>query len=430
MFSKSTTCLFACALITSIPKADATYSEALEVYEKAINGSSLVKRIHEDGLERRQKEAGQLEYLLNRIADNQNVDHEPLRQGVVQALEQDKITFDALNQELKEKGYKPGVNGATYQLLTNRMPIITEAALKLATEGTLFFDILEGNLPKDYAIDPPVFNYFPESDHIYSHGIRGNALKSLLLKVWLVQNNKHYVSELGQLFGPLWLETAPFVHITPLPDNFDTSPYQSFSHYFSDRLTSKGIVTVNNGYAYGGQRDEPRYPQGKQWGPHDCSSFVAWYAKRGETFSTSHLADHFQIVNGFQFPDLGSDIVKLWEDSMPQRKADPFLQSVEQALSPLSPNPDLQTLKPGFVHAERRYKGLKKNPEVSLDGTSGHTGIFLGTIGSRDKRQALTITASRDLETTGKEFTYGVEPRPLFDEPESKVMFFDIKNRN
>lgn len=432
MLNKSikTISLFAFALIISINiplQAHASYAEALDIYEKAIKSSALVQKIHEDGLARRQDEARQLNRILASISENHTKDNEKLRESVIQSLEYDKEFFTALNKQLKEQGYQPDVGGTTEQILTNRMPIITEAALKLAKEGNLFFEILDGRLPTGYSIDVPSFNYFSEREHIYANGRRGNALKSLLLKIWQIQNDKTHLQQVSQLFDPSWVETAPFVHITPLPDDFDVSTFQFSPHFFSDSKTPKALLTIHNGYAYGGHRDEPRYPDGKRLGPQDCSSFVAIYAGCKKQFSTSNQAQHFQEINGFQFTHLGQDIIQKWEESKALMQNDEYLKSLRGSLLPLSPSIDPQTLKPGLVHAERIYKGLSTKPEIALSGTSGHTSIFLGTIGSAAETKALTIGANRDLEDTGLEFNFGVEPQPLLKKPKRLIMFFDIK---
>lgn len=84
------------------------------------------------------------------------------------------------------------------------------------------------------------------------------------------------------------------------------------------------------------------------------------------------------------------------------------LQNMREVLSPLSPNPDPQSLNPGLVHAERSYRGILKEPKIALTGKSGHTGIFLGTIGSAAEIQVLTIAASGNLGSSGKEFVLGL----------------------
>lgn len=400
-------------------------SEAKGVYEKAIMTTPRIAKIHQEGLERREAESCQLTKLLECIVENQTMDHEKLRTRVIESLNQDKVLFDAVNKKLKLNQNIAGQKGATYQLLVNKMPFITAEALKLVEDETIFFGLLEGTLPQGYSITPPEFNYFPNKDHIYSNGRRGNALKSLMLKIWQIQNEKS-LSQLD-LFGPSWLDEASFVHITPLPDDFDGSSIQSWSHFYSDDQTPMGLLTINNGYAFGGHRLETRYPQSKPWGPHDCSSFVVKYTNCKNTFATVHQAQYFQQINGFQFKDLvGPDIIKQWNEAESGRKNDDCIKAMAKVLRPLGPNQqDPQSLKPGLVHAERAYRNVLQDHKVALNGTGGHTGIYLGTIGSAGDTKALTVSADRDLENTGKEFICGVEKRPFFTSPERMIMFFD-----
>jgi hypothetical protein len=201
------------------------------------------------------------------------------------------------------------------------MSIITTEALKLAQQKDLFFDLLDQKLPPGYSIKVPEFNYIPESTHIYSHGKRGNALKSLLLKIWQIQNDKPYLSQMSQLFGTSWLDSAPFVHITPLPDDFDIPCLQLSSHFFSYPQTPKALLTIHNGYAFWGCRSESRYPHGKKWGPQDCSSFVAKYTNCKMLFTTFLQAKYFQEINGFQFRHLvEQDVVSQWDGKKFGRK--------------------------------------------------------------------------------------------------------------
>lgn len=410
-------------------QAFAMLPETLDVYEKAILANSLVQKIHEEGLQHRQEEERQLTRIQKNVCENRSKDSEQLRNNVIQSLEQDGITFEIVNQQLKAGSYKPGERGATFQILNNRMPFINEEAIKLAKNGNVFFEILDGNLPEGYSIKAPLFNYFPDNTHIYSNGKRGNALKSLLLKTWQIQNDKSSLSELRELFGPSWLDSSPFVHITPFPDDFDVSSLQSSPHFFSDAQTPKALLTIHNGYAFGGHRNEPRYPKGKPWGPHDCSSFTAMYTRCKSIFSTYDQAQYYQHINGFQFKEIVEQaIAQQWDAEEDQRKNDACIKHMSEVLLPLHPNPDPQSLKPGLVHAERYYPGVSSYHKTALTGKGGHTGIYLGTIGSAEETQALTLSTQRDLEKTGREFSYGVEKRPFLSTPEHMVMFFDIKD--
>ncbi len=400
----------------------ATYAEAERIYENAILSNPLISEIHADGLERRRLESQQLGLLLSSISENDQVDSETLRKLVLDGYQDDLAFFKGIDEQLKE--YKEGrCRGASIPLLYNKMSKITQNALCLAQDENQFFDILEGRLPKGYSLEIPTFNYFPDETHIFSVGGRGNALKSLLLKIWMIQNGRSSLSFVGSLFEDGGIDEAPFLHITPLPDDFHIETDRTSPYFFSDSRTPKAILTIHNGYAFGGHRGERRYHSGKKWGPQDCSSFTAKYVKSARSFSTRDQAILFQLANGFQFAQVtDNSLVEKWEQQ------DEDIKNVRSVLTPLGLHPDPNTLKPGLIHAERTYNRNTKKLYKKLAGKAGHTGIFLGMIGSGSDAKALTISAARDLEGSGKEFVYGVEERPLFStEGERLIMFFDVR---
>lgn len=413
-------------LLFQITQGYGSLSQAEREYEKSILLSPLIKKIHEEGLERRNEEFKQLDLLLNSVVKNDKVDKEKLHTSVLTALENDKEVFKRLKEEMTKNTYKVGVRGATYQFITHKMPIVVQDALTLAQQESTFYEILNGDLPLGYSITPPPFNYFPEETHIFSSGRRGNALKCLLFRVWGLQNEANSLAGLVKLFGPRWLDETPLVHITPLPEGCNVPEIESSFYFFKDSQTPKALLIINNGYTFGGHRDEARYSTGKKYGPQDCSSFVTKYVGCSQVFSTAHQAQYFQLVNGFQFKDLGDEVVKKWEDALPQLKNDVYIKSMQNVLQPLFLDNTPSRLSPGLVHAERKYE--RKKADFNFTGISGHTGFFIGTVGSASETKALTISASRDLEGTGKEFIYGVEERPFFSTPELLTMFFEVKS--
>ncbi len=437
--------LFACLIGSGVAQASSCEDEAVEaerIYMAAIESNPTVKQIHLDGLTRRQAESGQLKILLESIKLNKGFDSGTIHNLVIAGLESDCKLFEVFDTEVK--AYKDDNGwGARSQLTACKMSIITKYALKLANKlvkNSLFYSLIEGNLPKGYDIEAPVFNYFPNETHIFSNGKRGNALKSLLLKIWLIQNKKTSQSDVASLFGGL--DRCVFMHITPLPDEFAASKlFQASPYFFSDATTSKALITIHNGYALGGQRWETRYlPGGKVFGPEDCSSFVAKYVGANRTFSTEDQVCAFQLQHGFQFEAFAKDpagLKETWKKSAEIFQQEDDVKLVGTLLEPLDPQASPNTLTAGMVHAERKYRKTPEKPREIMCGSVGHTGIVIGTIGSGNETQVLTITAGRDLEESGREFNFGVEKRPLLSGPlECKVyagnlvMFFELKKNH
>ncbi len=409
--------------------AHANEDEARAVYMDAIEKSKLIRQIHDDGFERRKEESRQLKALRSSVTNNDSLDLETLREKVTAELTNDIHFFNALNKDI-ESYNKAGQVSVSYQLSVNKMELITRKALALAENEELFYQIIqEGDLPKGYSIAAPEFNYFPNEDHIFSSG-NGPALKSLLLKVWMIQNGVKSVSQVASLFEEGWLSQCPFLHINALPDDFCVMGFQSTPHFFSDKKTPNGLITTHNGYAWGGQLGETRNPE-KKWAPEDCTSFVKKYLGSTLKFDTRAQAQLYQLKQGFQLAPYSADpegLVKIWESERDSIQRDPEIAYLGSLLKPLQPilQDDLHVLKPGMVHAEVYYDKTSVKEWNRLTGTSGHTGFFLGTVGSGSNAKALTITAGRDLEAKeSREFVYGVEERELFSDSKRFIMFFD-----
>ena len=372
----------------SVGQTHASLPEVLNIYEDAIRSSPLIQKIHDDGIARRQEESSQLNKILTNIAENEAIDHEELHQSVVNALKNDLAVFQSIDKDIQANKYVVGEQGTTYPFRFHKMMIITEKALKLAEQENLFYEIVGGKLPQGYSLQVPYLNYFPEETHIFSTG-RGNALKCLLLRTWGIQHKTTSLSQMSELFDASWLDTTPFVHMALLPDHFDHSILQSTPYYFSNTETPKALLNINNGFAFGGNRGEVK-------NAHDCSSLVALYTKSSAPFSTVHQAQYFQEMHGFQFEKFGNAIVKKWEDKKIKLLHDPYMQCLRNRLSPLPLHPDPKTLKPGLVHAERKYDEIEKKPEIALEGKSGHTGFFIGTLGRllKQRRSPLLLLAN------------------------------------
>jgi hypothetical protein len=420
-------------------------TELTNVYERAIMSSPVLEAVHKAGLQRRCKESVQLQIILDSISEfEQTPDYEPMvsadsgmnltfPEAVVKSLEADLLAFQALDREIKAC---PDPIKLLTQFKTNKLSIIAQDALNLAnTEGALEA-LLDGNLSSldGYSIDPPWCNAFPNSSHIYSVGRRGNALKTVLLKIWCVQNKKNVFDVGPSLFkDPTWIDTTPLLHVTPVHEDFDLSCLGNSPYLFKDAATSKSILTVNNGYALGGQRWQKRYSDlgeyGKEYGPQDCSSFVAKYTNSPKPFSTFDQSHLFFDKIGFPSQQISQSLVSLWNESRVSIRTQPDVVGLRERFTPLGTilDPQSKSLVPGLIHAERTYNMNAATVDDVLDGVGGHTGFFLGCAGSGRDTKAVTITNGRNLEISGKEFSHGVEAQDFFSSRQKLIMWFSGK---
>ncbi|MBA4117563.1 MAG: hypothetical protein C0514_01525 [Candidatus Puniceispirillum sp.] len=414
------------ALASSQPAINTSDFE--HVYENAVRSNPAVKKIHEDALGYGQitsRDLGVLFDAVSRFEQTHDAPHDApsLQAQVVASLEADTSFFEVFGQTMKND--PKNEQRRLIQLSTHKMGVVTQHALDLARQTEFFDLLLEEKLPFGYDLNAPVCNIFPNETHIYSNGRRGNALKALLLRAWSIQHQQTNLTGLDNLFGGGWIDRSTFVHVTPVPTltevpGFETSPY-----YFSDAKTPSGLLTIHNGYAFGGQRWETRYgTQGAAFGPQDCSSFVAKYLGSPYVFSTRDLLYLSEDVIGFPDEQLDAAQEAAWLASRSTEEAQSTLENLRKTLRPHGKivDPASHLLRPGIVHNERTFNAS------SIQGLGGHTGIYLGTVGSGPDTKALTISANRDLEGSGIEFIYGVEARSFFSTKDRLVTYLEKKD--
>lgn len=402
------------------------------VYERAVLSSPVIAQVHEDGLARRTAEAAALTKLHDSVVRHWEVDLEAsdaptLQAQVVTSLEQDAAFFDLFNGVM---GSDPdNTVGRAFQLTSHKMGLITRYALEFARDKDQFQGLLEGRLPQGYALDVPACNVFPSDYHLFSNGRRFNALKCVLMRAWCLQNGVSSMAGVGALFGePEWVDTSLFVHATPVPEAMVVPGFEDSPYFFSDAKTPKALLTIHSGYALGGQRGEARYKTyaGAPLGPQDCSSFTAKYLGSPRPFSTRDLLYLSEDKDGF--PEMQVDLHKkpLWDARRAGQEAQDILGQMRPILTPLGKSDGIKCdiLKPGVVMNERTFNPSHPNETLLINGTGGHTGLFLGLLGMGAETHAVTISAARDMELNGKEFIYGVELRPIFNTPTKHISFF------
>lgn len=405
------------------------------VYERAVLSSPVIAQVHEDGLKRRTAEAASLTKLHESVVDHWEThieasDAPTLQAQVVASLERDAAFFEAFNGVMRND--PDNTVGRSFQLTSHKMGLITRYALEFAGDKDQFQGLLEGRLPYGYALDVPTCNVSPSNGHIFSNGRRSNALKCVLMRAWCLQNGVSSMAGVGRLFGePDWVDTSLFVHATPVPAAMVVPGFEDSPYYFSDSKTPKALLTIHSGYALGGQRGEARYATyaGAPLGPQDCSSFTAKYLSSPRPFSTRDLLYLSEDKDGFPEAQIALHKKPLWDARRAGQEAQEILGQMRPILTPLGMSSGIkyEALEPGIVMNERTFNPSLQDGPLVINGTGGHTGLFLGTLGLGPETHAVTISAGRDMEMNGKEFIYGVELRPFFSTPTKHVSFFKKK---
>jgi len=414
---------FLIPLVLTLSTAHANPPE--DLYEKAIIASPLVKEMHEEGVKRRIRERLELQALLNYVKSNPEREH--LKTHVGYALERAQACVRTLDEDLDP--LNPVKGEVLFQLKAHKMGIGLEKAKALFDAH--FDDIMDGKFPEGYSITPPKMNAFPNETHIFSTG-RGRALKQLLLTTALECKEMERVglsptsldlplSVLDKVPG-FKVEGSTFIHTLPFPSNLQRK-------YRDSPFMRAGLAVVHNGYAFGGQRGEE---ETRRFGPQDCSSLLARHLDCAP-FSTYHQATWYQDQLGFFFKDSGSVFAPFeprWRDEIrPLYSKEREYWDFSQKTIPVVVS-GLDDVQPGMIYTTRSYAGVDQDPEKSLDGRGGHTAVVIGTQGQGPDAKVFVMDASRDLEGSNKDYTYGVEGFDFMTDPFTggkKTFYFKVK---
>ncbi len=395
---------------------EVAFQEEREVYEKAILESKLVKDQHEQGVERRKRESQELQKLLRKVQgriESSEGDNLDKLYGQVRArFEQDLAFFQRLQEMLKLFPTREG----DYPIQTNKMHLGLQKALDLTEDE--FFDIIDSSpgVPQRFDFNNvPQMNIVGDRTHMFASG-DGIVIKIFLATVYRVLSGKDKVSDLRDVFCQDWLDVSPWAHITPLPEGFDTTLIEDSSYFYNDKKQIPGVIIFHNGFAFGGHRCDKRDPDGKEFGPFDCSSWIASIIKSPAPFSTLHQYIDYHIRTDFSsFPakafsqEAKSNIVREWQ-------ADSFRSGIEESLTPIQLRDPQIDLQPGCIHGERvlPFFDVTENMSVFPKGSGGHTSLFLGMLGCGPDAQALTLGFTRNIEYRNIDAAYAVDKRLLF----------------
>ena len=390
------------------------------IIDNASHLSSVAAEAVEQELAFRKKteeELWSVLFSLQETVDNmeQNIDAMPFQDQVTAKLNRDLTLTETLNETILAK-YKPSEGTITYPLKCNKMTEAIIGALGLMSKK--FSAILDGsiiNYGYEYHSQADDITVLGENnDNIYGCS-KGTFLKTAALTMYLVANQKTHLYQAD--FSPLvehssWVDASSMVHVTPLPEGIDLRAYSElhdnepnyneYTYIFDNYTASKqGFVSVHSGYAFGGHRNEPRYPRGKLFGPEDCSSWVAKIFKCPVQFSTYDQLYYYRnrLINLREKPE-GRAPSEEWINST----ANVEMTRLFDVVKVRDPQQDI---KAGQIYFHRVFSFKDQNGEdrkdiniedlYNSDGSSGHTAVILGFKSDAENSKIITMAYSRDM---------------------------------
>lgn len=346
-------------------------------------------------------------------------DYHALQIRTLERLDQDIYYIQQLNQLLKSYPASDEMGeGLTWSLKTNKMELVLSGARELIMDDEAFMALLEGECP-------PMLNnmfQFPvilgDTDSIYGSS-EATFLSAALIAINLtLLGEKTHLEDLpmqlslSDSMDTVWMDYSALSHVTPIPafvdlNTLDQDFKAEFSYYFSDDQMQNGLSLIHSGYAFGGQRGEIRFEQEKNWGPEDCSSWVAKVTNCDIDFSTIDQLFTYRL----QLPgDEKGLIYSDWLNSDRQLA----METIYTPVYIQNPSVDIQ---PGQIFAYRQFEDANHLEDV---GVGGHTGVVLGV---KENGNVIVLCYGRDMpEYEG----FGVREYSWQSDETHEVMFFDV----
>ena len=342
-----------------------------------------------------------------------------LEKTVLIKLKTDKAFINALNKALEPY---PAGSDAAWSLKTNKMLEILEGAISFVD---LNFDSFIASIKADSELahyhiktnEKDITVIGNTGSFIYGTS-KASFLKTALINVYLICKGKNLLSEIdiNNNDKEYWIDQTPNAHVTPLPDQLNPKDikvndlnFTQCTYFYNDAKTAKGLAFIHSGYAFGGYRNETRYPYkppeflGKLNGPEDCSSFIGKLTLEIDQMSTADLWKCYQSKQkGYpKDPD--------WEKS----EIGQLLIKNYKVVAP-------DNIQVGDIWAMRSFD-RQKDPEMQGFGKGGHTVLIIGNP-DKDKKEIMTLGFNRDMP---RNEGFGEKKFPMDYKPsEGKRTFF------
>lgn len=315
---------------------------------------------------------------------------ESLKKSILDKIELDKGLIQGLNDSLKN--YASGTE-ATWSLKTNKMTEILEGTTSfIDAEFDQFIKSIEDDTElDDYQIKTRKedVTIIANNDPVIYGTSKSSFFKNALFITYLVSTDKKTLSEINLIDKVYWIDQTPNAHVTPLPENLipenikvgDTD-FTQCTYFYKDDITSKGLAFIHSGYAFGGYRNESRYPYqppkslGKPNGPEDCSSFVGKLTLGIDQMSTADLWKRWQ----YQREGYPKD--QDWEDSKTGKLLIDKYTVIES-----------DNIQAGDIWATRSFD-INTDPEMKGFGKGGHTVLV---IDDKNQKEIIGLGFNRDM---------------------------------
>jgi len=339
------------------------------------------------------------------------IDIPTLQLQTLERIDRDLAFVQQLNKALNTYS-QWGEADFTWSLVTNKMETILLGAKALMVDTENFTHVLQGFPPVGYENTPPATVFLRDLAGNYGNS-KATYLSSAILAVHLnLLGSESKIQDLRLQDYNTWIDNSAIVHVTPIPESLDVKAiapaFADSSYYFSDPLTPQGLAFVHSGYAFGGHRSEPRYPEGKYFGPEDCSSWIAKITGSEVLFSTIDQLYTYRLglpeeKRGYIDPD--------WLTSNYAKTRD--------ILTPVVIEDPLKDIHPGQVFA---YRTFDSDDHFST-GVAGHTALVLGV---RENGNVVTINYARNMPQVEG---FGISEYPWQSTDKKETLFFDVKTQ-
>lgn len=351
---------------------------------------------------------------------------ESLKQDVLDKLGIDEKLIHALNESLKS--YEPGTK-ATWSLKTNKMLEILEGTISfIDSKFDQFIKSIEDDSELDgYQIktDEKDVTIIANTGSAIYGTPRSSYLKNALIITYLVCTDKKFLSEIKLNDAEDWIDQTPNAHVTPFPNKLNPKDikiedseikdldFTQCTYFFSDARTPKGFAYIHSGYAFGGYRNESRYPYqppkslGKPNGPEDCSSFIAKLTLEIDQMSTADFWKCYQSKTGYPKDPI-------WENSDTG-------QLLIKNFSVVAPD----YIQAGDIWATRSFD-INIDPEMKGDGKGGHTVLV---IDNENQQEITGLGFNRDMLLFIEGFGKQTFPKYPKEGDGKRILFFRPKSQ-
>jgi hypothetical protein len=339
------------------------------------------------------------------------VDEDKLRKRINERMETDLKLLEVLYEHIK--GLKPG-NEVSYPLYFNKMTEAIKGAQPLIHDH--LETLLAGNVPLGYQYRSNKITHLAPNDEVIYGDSKGTFLKTALFNIFLQlsQNTDSLDFNKTKLS---WVNDSPSYHMTTLPQKMGYDDFLKLDERFRDfpyflkgdnEWSSGYFCFAHSGYAFGGDRNNPHFPNGKLYGAEDCSSWIAKLTGSPFSFSTVDQLYDYRVY----LPEKGTYVPQNWESSP--------LGSYMKRYEPVAIYNPVRDIKAGQIHAFRVFS----DEDPSMETTSGRSGHITLVLGAKNNGDIVTLSYARNMpEYEG----FGVKIFPYQTVFPKKVMFFNVQ---